>query len=801
MMPISSSLSHRGAPDAGKWYTVIARWFFAALVFFVPLTVLPWTIDPLEINKQFVFLILGSGVLLALLGRTLARKSITARVHPAFIFLGIFLVISAISSGVSSASYTSWMGSGGQEYVSFLTLGMAGLLALVAGSIEDKPATLARHTVLAALCGSAVVGLLVALGALGVSITSTGFIGTPNAIGIYLIALSTLGCAAVLFAPKEHRSARAEMNSGSLLLQIATIMTGLATIIVLLAIDYWVLWTLLLFGMGLLFLRVFSRAEHLPRLFALFAPMVLSVCAVLFLILPSPLTGVFPVEISPSYGASWDMTTASLSERSWLVGAGPGTFVEAYTKFLVPEINETNFWDVRFDRPSSHVLALLHGFGFLGLLFLLLWLGWIFVAGVSKAEEESDDMRAWRQILWSGWIVFAAGAIVYSSNMTLTVLFFLFGGLILGLTHLSEKTVVFSESPRAALGSTFASVFVSIAVLTLLFVTLSRYGAEIVFARSVAADRSGADIEEVLLGIDTAARLNRWDDNYYRNLAHAIFVKVSKVAQDPSANPDEIRSLVSASINAARRATELAPNQVVNWALLGDVYREIAPIAGGADAFSVAAYERAITLAPSNPKYYVSAGRAYLAQAEGQGAYLKSEDKETAAAAKEVWDAALVQAITQLTKATQLKTDYAPAHYYLAAAYERQGNLSEAISRMEEVRQTAPNDVGVALQLGLLYLRQGKIDSGQTELERAVQIAPNFSNARWFLSAIYEQKGEYDKALEQVEEVVKYNPDNELVKQRIQRLTDEKAAAETPPPAVDTTPLEEGEETGGVTTP
>lgn len=790
---ISMSFFH--SREAHKWYTLFARGLFVFIAGVIPLTVVPWTIDQLEINKQTVLLVGGSFILLAIVARTLTRRSLVVRAHPAFLFLGIFLVFFAISCVLSSAPYTSWMGGSGQQYLSFLTVAVLSLLAFSIGLIEEKPVLLVRQTVTVSVVVSAIIGFLVSLAILGFPVVSTGFIGTPDALAIYLITLSTLGCAATLFMPPSEKTSSQEKKGdwSWWVIRIAAIITSISTVIVLLAVSFWLWWVLLIFVMAVLFVRVFAQVEQGSSLRGLLVPMALTACAILFLIFPSPIKHVFPLEVSPSYATSWHVTASSLGEHSWVFGAGPGTFVEAYTKFRPAELNATKFWDVRFDRPSSHLLSLLQGTGVLGIVFFLLWSGWVFMGGWTASSQREDEMSAWRHIVWLGWIVLALGTVVYSSNMTLTFLFFLFSGLILALVPLPAKTIIFAQSPRAALASTFISVFCTIALLTLLFVTGSRYAAEWIFARAVSAEQAGSDIDTVLKGLDTSARLNRWSDDYYRNLAHALFLKIAQQAKDPGAKPEEIQSLVASAINAARQATTLAPQQVVNWSLLGDMYREIAPIAGGADAFAISAYEKAIELAPANPKYEVSLGRAYLAQAETQEALLKTDDKDAAAKAKTIRDTALTNAITHLLKAGEEKNDYAPAHYYLAAAYERQGNLSDAIMRMEEVKMTAPSDVGVALQLGLLYLRQGKTDAGQTELERAVRIAPNFSNARWFLSAVYEQKGEYDKAIDQVNEVAKYNENNDLITQRLARLNEEKITAEAPPDAVETTPLEEGE--------
>ena len=108
--------------------------------------------------------------------------------------------------------------------------------------------------------------------------------------------------------------------------------------------------------------------------------------------------------------------------------------------------------------------------------------------------------------------------------------------------------------------------------------------------------------------------------------------------------------------------------------------------------------------------------------------------------------------------------------------------------KMESVAQYNPLDVGVAFQLGLLYIRQGDYDAAEAQLERTVTLLPTYSNARWYLAAVYEVNGDLEAATEQVQEVYNLNPDNELVKERLERLLGGEVSDEIPEP------VEEGEQ-------
>jgi tetratricopeptide (TPR) repeat protein len=174
-----------------------------------------------------------------------------------------------------------------------------------------------------------------------------------------------------------------------------------------------------------------------------------------------------------------------------------------------------------------------------------------------------------------------------------------------------------------------------------------------------------------------------------------------------------------------------------------------------------------------------------------------SVNEELAAQAEEAETTELVAAEEAFNRAIELKGDYAPAHYYLAVTYERQGRLDEAAARMVALRNYAPLDVGIGLQLGLLFLRQQSYEQAAAEFERLVALQERYSNARWYLASAYELLDRPEDALEQLRLVEELNPDNELVRARIEQLEAGEQTAAIPRPVeegdVTATEVEEGE--------
>jgi tetratricopeptide (TPR) repeat protein len=315
--------------------------------------------------------------------------------------------------------------------------------------------------------------------------------------------------------------------------------------------------------------------------------------------------------------------------------------------------------------------------------------------------------------------------------------------------------------------------------------------AESAFAKAVRLDRSMVSIDEVVSHLDKAATLNKYNDVYYRNLAQALLYKLDEVVaedadgQTETDNTQLIQVLTSSSINAAKRATDVSPYNVLNWRVRGSVYRELMAFVSGADQFAKLSFERATQLEPNNPVGFVGLGRTHLATAALASKSLNSQDDSVRTQARQVINSELASAEEALRTAISLKSDYAQSHFYLALVFEEQGRLDEAFAKLDAVRQYNPLDVGVAFQMGQLAMRMEKYDRARLEFEHAIKLSPEFANARWFLASVYEIDGDADAAIEQIGEILKLQPNNEVARARLERLEEGKIKLSLPEPLSD----------------
>lgn len=768
--------------DAPSFLRAIARRSIEAIAFFLPLVVLPWTVSPLEINKQVLFYLLVAICLIAWVGEALLTKKISFSLRKIWIPFLIFFAIVIISGAFSPDAYTSIFGQNNQEYTSVVTIVFALLLSFVAAQILDR-----SHAQRVMACLTVSGGVLAILGILpffGVSsqYIPLNLVGTPNALAVTLLITVFAGAGLLLvdtFDRSWHRS----------VVLVATALSTITALTYLLAIDYGALWALAILGAMSFFGLAFLHPTLLTRPIRFILPMILLVSGMFFVVLPTMISHPLPAEVALSSSMTWDITRNAWKNGDWIIGTGPGTFVMNYSQYHGAELNMTSFWDTRFDRGSSALLTMFSTVGVFGSVALIVGVILVTVFAI-LAFRRAEDFSDFPALVV--WILSLGAWCLYPQNMTLTVLFWLSFALVMRSIVGHQRTYSFSSSPRSGFAAAFLFVLSAVFVLTVSFATISKYRADIAFAQAVRMSENGQSIDDIILALDRAATLNRWSDVYYRNLGSALLQKVLTLAADADADPEMVKSLIGAAVNASIRATELGPDNVTNWELRGNLYREVSPLVADAATFSLAAYQNAITLAPNNPKYLVLLSRGFFAYADVLAPMIDGDDAEKASQAKIAQDDALQRATDSLLSAITLKSDYAEARYYLAAIQERQGKLADAVASLELVRIDAPTDVGVGLQLSLLYMRQGKNDVAQKELERIIALAPNFANAHWYLAAVLEEADDIDGALMELEIIMSIDPGNETVQKKIDALRAGQVVPPTVPdplPSTETSPL------------
>lgn len=779
-----------GGLDLFKYIRVIIY----VLIFLAPLFYLPFTSELLEFNKQFlIFVLAGIGLILYLAqviknGRLIFKKSPAN--YGALIYLAAVILVTLFSELKYRSIFGGFDFGFSESLISTASLAVFFFLIFNVFSKESinkildvfgLSLFLVLSLGLFQILGTSVFGLLGIAGAP----SSFNTVGTLNSLGVISAILLVLSFS--------------KLNAGAgSLLRYLKIPSILLPLFFLMLFNWWILWLIAI--SGLIFVMTINSFTDW-RLTNYFWPSAVILLGVVFMLFgfnfASGLAVSFPLEIAPSFKASLNIVK-EVFKKDTLFGVGPGNFSVAYDLFKPLSINNTAFWNVRFSRATSEILNIAVEGGAVGLIgfAVLLW------AGLRSAFRRGLN-RVLR--ILPAFASLIAAAVLYPSNMTLALSFWLLFGLLAltGSTKDDEIAVNLEKSPRHSLITSVLFVGVMVLAVIGFYFVILRYQANLKFVRAVSAP----DVDKQTQLLVEALNLDRNEDTYPRSLNNLLILRIGQEVQKlQQAQTEEerqqigsrIQNFSATAINLSAEVTARHPKDSVNWFSRGLTYENLVGLINGADEWAIRMYREHAKVAPRDPQPELKIGNIHLNRADslrrlisGQGAQNITQEARRNIGSQ--ISSNLNQAEENFKKAIELKSNYALAIYNLGAVYERQGRVKDAISQLEATKAVNPLDANLSFQLGLLYYRNNQKNNAFNEIQRALTIFPDFSNARWYLALLYEERGDLDNALAELRKIEALNPDNEILKSKIGEL--EAGKRSIPPEKVTgVKPLEQGEE-------
>lgn len=781
--------------DGGDRETIwrkITRVSFYLLALLTPLFFLPLTIAPVEINKQIFAAILALVAFAGFLIDSFDKGKIAYPKSLLSFSVVVLLAVFGTSAFLSQSKTVSLYGNLIQpdSLFSFFIYGLVFFLAAVFLKNETDGGKKAMERMgrlfFIGLAIATVLGFFQIFGGkidaiiLIASLKQIGLIGfnTVGSIlnwGVYL-AFGLAMIIAVLFGSDKKKDKR---------------LIGLGFLIFfgLIILNYSLVWLAL--AATTLLLAAYKFAAN----FKLNSGLLVIVSLFLLLgIAGQSLPAIVPVPFDsrPSLSATWSVAKESLSGLSLLFGSGPATFGYDYALYRPIELNQTNFWPIRFNQGFSFLATALGTVGVLGVLAIL-FLIFAFLKHTRReyltnsSEEqvigntdrtdrtngaaETNDLYAgpMTQAVSLGIIFLLINWLLAPLFFTQSIFIFLGLGLIAALSGSVKEIFLGNFSKRQSFFAFFVLIVLITASLASIFYLGKKYAAAVYYEKGFAAYNVG-DIDKALTRVDKAARFDPRQDQYFQALSRLLLVRIDNLARQGLVNlPPETQAAIQnaafLAIESGRQATVVNPADSLNWSNLGGVYEKIIPLAAGADVFAEENYKKAMELDPKNPQEPVNAARSFIIAADLIGS------KEPS-----LWREKLNKAKTYLEKSIALKADYAPAHFLSASISLKEGKVKEAIEKLELTKMAAPFDPGLAFQLGLIYYQNNQPDKARLEFERAISIDPNYSNSRYFLGLIYDNFGNKQAALVQFEKIAELNPDNQEIKKIVKNLKSERSA-------------------------
>ncbi len=365
-----------------------------------------------------------------------------------------------------------------------------------------------------------------------------------------------------------------------------------------------------------------------------------------------------------------------------LFGSGFGEYLIDFTKFKQATFNANpTLWNLPFIHSSTFVLELLATTGLLGVLSFL------FIC--YKAVKE-------KPLFIPLIIVLATAFVLPFSFFSLTLVFFILAiyailrGLIdeqkyfdVELELVAFKKGLFAFSPQTVRERAYSkalsyTIFVTILVLILAFgfISFNYLSTNVTFQKSfVAASQNNGQLMYNYQNIALSSITGRYNDGYLREFSQTNFILANTLGASipqgasPSAQTQQIiYTLLQQSINTARQATTISPQNTLNWQNLAGIYRNLIGFGQNADSFAILAQQQAIQLDPTNPQEYIILGGIYYQLG--------------------LWD----KAQEQFQLAINLKSDYPNAYYNLSHALIQKGDLKGALANFQIVKSLVEKD-------------------------------------------------------------------------------------------------------------
>ncbi|MFA5317952.1 MAG: tetratricopeptide repeat protein [Patescibacteria group bacterium] len=746
-------------------------------VFFIPLFFLPFTFEVFEFSKQnllWFFTILAAA--LWLVKMIIIDKKITYRRTPLDLPIIIFLIFWGISSILSVDWFSSLFGYYGRFSDAYLSTLCFALFYFLAVHFIDKSQI---HKIFNVFISSVFVVFIISISSL------FGFLmKLPSSVGFFSIMRSnffnplgasveslSLFSAVILILVTALYSYNIKGTRKMSVLNIKYYALFALSLIILLLINFPAAWMVSIIGLAAIFsfalyIIYINREDRESVIEIAVAPALgLFLFSILFLFIFSGGNGLNLYKIIFNENLPQEVILASTDTKNiiWqsfkdniFFGSGPGTFAYDFSAHRPSSFNNSQFWQLRFDKVPMHIIELFATVGLLGALSYLtvvgafLFISFVFLKNMFRTKSEESYLAfAFSFAALSLFIV----QILYITNLTLSFLFwFLLALAMVNWRFAYEKIFIIKEidlSRYKDVRSIYLTFFfVFLGFIAYFFALQARhYLADVAYNNF----RLSGNRESLI----TATKFNPRRVNYRIALSRDYLQEIQGDIQSLSSvnfnvnisgdKKQKLQNNIQLAIKEGEAAIAIAPNSVIAWENIAVIYRDVRSIAVGSMEPSIRYFEKAHELEPSNPVILTELGKLYL---------INSQTKE----AVDVFDQAIKE-----------KENYLEAHIGLAKTYDQLGQTDKALIILEEVISVQPN-AEVIYESGRLYYNQGKIDKAIERFSQAVQMRPGYANAMYSLGLAYKEKGDKINALEQFEKVLEMNPGNQAVSDIIEGL-------------------------------
>lgn len=458
----------------------------------------------------------------------------------------------------------------------------------------------------------------------------------------------------------------------------------------------------------------------------------------------------------PNWQGTLDVTGKALAADP-IFGAGPGRFAQVWALHRPASVNADRiFWNADFEAGIGAIPSFAATNGAVGIVAWVAFLVIFFIVGFRAMLLSTID-RLQHYLITTSFLaalyLWIFALFYVPSYMMLALAFVLTGVFLATLVRagvVKNYDMSFLEDPRAGFISVFALITLFVGTVTGGALLTKRFISFVYYQQALAGVSVG-DVAKAERGIEDALRLSKLD-LYYRDASTIKIAKARQLlsTQDPKV-AQEFSQVAQSILEYATKAKETDPTNYVNHLALARAYAALVPVLGEAERarsheLAQKSYADALARKPATPTIALEEARMELAL-------------NNVAGAKE-----------KIVEALAIKSDYTEAIFLYSQIQESEGKLKDAIVSAEAASLLAPQDIGVFFQLGLLKYKNGDYQGAIAAFGRAVDLNPFYANAKYYLGLSYSKVGDRAKAIEQLEGVAALNPDNQAVKDALERV-------------------------------
>ena len=468
--------------------------------------------------------------------------------------------------------------------------------------------------------------------------------------------------------------------------------------------------------------------------------------------------GIYQLEVRPSWQSTVDVASATLQKNS-VFGSGPNTFSVEWASRKPDAVNSTVFWNTDFNVGFGRIPSYAVTLGIFGIITFGLFLLMLVYYGLKSLLASFDDPSHYFLVLVScvATLYLWSFQTFYVTDTVMLALAFVFTGIFLasmvraGLVRNYRFT--FFGNKRLGFITVLALVLLIITSVSGGYLTYRKFVALYDFQQGLYSFNMSGDLDKAETLFKSAVSLDE-QDLYYRTIADLYTIRLRNVLSTGANAPKEnllvqLQVSLSAAVASAKKATELNPNNYLNWITLGNVGVEVVPlkdVVGGSYDMALASYNKALSLNPKNPSIYLALARLEVARGD------------------------LQKAEGYINQAVNMKGNYTAALFLMSQIEASRGNLVSAITKAEQAAVFSPQDVGVLFQIGLLKYMRKDYSGAVTALKSATDIQTNYSNAKYFLGLSYSKLGQVANAIKEFKDISALNPDSVEVQNILKNL-------------------------------